>query len=63
MRVFWSSVIVDNMSDRMYVHTIHLSGCMDRHSRYRVGTGGGVDASGGNHKLALEASRPLFRPG
>ena len=34
VRVFWSSGIVDIPSDRLYVRTIPLSGCMDRRSRY-----------------------------
>ena len=34
VRVFWSSGIVDRPSKRLYVLTIPLSGCMDRHFRY-----------------------------
>ena len=40
MRVFWSSGLVDRPSDRLYVRTIPLSGCMDRRSRYRQVNGG-----------------------
>ena len=32
VRVFWSYGLVDRPSDRLYVHTIPMSGCMDRHS-------------------------------
>ena len=35
MKVFGSSGIVDLLSDRMYVHIILLSGCIDRRSRYK----------------------------
>ena len=34
VRVIWSSGLVDRPSKRMYVHTITLSGCMERRSRY-----------------------------
>ena len=34
VRVFWSSGLVDRPSDRIYVRTITLSGCMGRRSRY-----------------------------
>ena len=35
MRVFWLSGLVDRPSDRLYVHTIPLSGCTERRSRYK----------------------------
>ena len=34
VRVFESSGLVDRLSSCMYVHTIPLSGCTDRCSRY-----------------------------
>ena len=34
LRVFWSFGLIDRPSDRLYVRTIPLSGCMDRHYRY-----------------------------
>ena len=37
MSVFWLSGLVDRPSDCMYVHTIPLSGCMDRRSQYNMG--------------------------
>ena len=37
MRVFWLSGIVDIPSDHLYVRTIHMSGCIDRRSRYTTG--------------------------
>ena len=38
VRVFGPSVLVDRTSHRLYVHTISLSRCVDRHSCYRRGT-------------------------
>ena len=35
VRVFWLSGLVDRPSDRLCIHTIPLSGCMERRSRYR----------------------------
>ena len=32
--VVWSSGIVHILSDRMHIHTIPLSGCIDRRSHY-----------------------------
>ena len=34
VRMFWSSGLVDRPSDRLYVRTIPLSGCMDRRYCY-----------------------------
>ena len=34
LRIFWLSVVVDRPSDRLYVHTIPLYGCMDIRYRY-----------------------------
>ena len=34
MRVFGNSGLVDRPSDCLYIHTITLYGCMDRHSCY-----------------------------
>ena len=36
MRVFGPSGLVDIPHDRLYVHTIPLSRCMDRCSRYNL---------------------------
>ena len=40
VRVLWSSGIVDRPSDRFYVRTITLSGCMEKRHRYRGGDQG-----------------------
>ena len=34
MKAFWLSGILDRPSDRLYVRTISLFGCMDRRSYY-----------------------------
>ena len=36
VRVFWSSCLLDILSNRLYVSTITLSGCMDRRSCFML---------------------------
>ena len=37
MRVFGPYVLVDRLSDRLYVRTINIYGCMHKFSRYTWG--------------------------
>ena len=65
VRVLWSSGIVDRPSDRFYVRTITLSGCMEKRHRYRGGGSGDRASVGsleglcGGGKLSTKEEREL----